>query len=161
MTMHEHDEIRDRLTLAAAGALSAGEQKQLEEHLSHCASCRAEFAGWSLLVSALEKIPTPQAPPGLVERTRRTLEKQTAMNAERRHQRWLFFWLTAFAWATTLLTWPLFHFFGDWAGEFLDLSWTHLSVNGAWVGYMFLISAIGALVAGLLGRQRMQEERTV
>lgn len=159
--MHEHDEIRDRLTLAAAGVLSAGEQKQLEEHLSHCASCQAEFAGWSLLVGALEKITIPQAPLGLVERTRRALEKQTARNAEHRRQRWLFFWLTTFAWATTLLTWSLFHFFAGWAGEFLDLSWTHLSVNGAWVGYMFLIGTIGAFVAGLLGKQRMQEERTI
>lgn len=161
MTLYEHDEIRNRLTLAAAGALSAGEQKQLEEHLSRCPNCRAEFAGWSRLVGALERIPTPQAPLGLVERTRRTLQKQAAMNAERRRQRWLFFWLTVFAWATTLLTWPLFHFLAGWADEFVDLSWTHLSVNAAWVGYMFLISTIGTLVGGLLGKRRMQEERTI
>lgn len=161
MTMHEHDEIRNRLTLAAAGALSATEQKQLEEHISRCAECRAEFAGWSRLLGALEKIPTPQAPPGLVERTRRTLEKQAAMNAERRRQRWLFFWLTAFAWASTLLTWPLFHLFAGRVSEIFDLSWTHLSVNEVWVGYMFLVGTIGALVAGLLGKRGMQEARTI
>ena len=161
MNMHEHDEIRDLLTLAAAGALTGEEQKRVEEHLRRCGGCQAQFDAWSRLTGALEQMPTPQAPMGLVERTRRMLEQQAAASAERRRQRWLFFWLTAFAWATTLLTWPLFEFFGSRIGQFVDLSWTHLGVNGAWISYMLLTWTMSVLVAGLLGKRRMQEERTV
>jgi anti-sigma factor RsiW len=161
LNTHEHNEIRDLLTLAAAGALTGEDQKQVEEHLRQCAGCHAEFAAWSALTGALEQMPTPQAPVGLVERTRRELEKQAAIIAERRQQRWLFFWLTVFAWATTLLSWPLFQFFGSRIGGFVDLSWTHLTAGGAWIGYMFLVGTIGALAVGVLGRRRMEPERTL
>ena len=161
MNPHEHNEIRDLLTLAAAGALSGEEQKQVEEHLRQCGECQAEFAAWSGLTGALQQMPTPQAPMGLVERTRRELEKQAALGAERRQQRWLFFWLTVLAWATTLLTWPLFKLFGSRVGEFADLSSTHITTGGAWISYILLTWTISILVAGLLGRRRMQEERTI
>ena len=161
MNTNEHDEIRDLLTLAAAGALSAEGQKQVEAHLESCIECRAEFALWSRLTGAIEQIPTPQAPMGLVERTRLRLETEAADNAERRQQRWLFFWLTAFAWTTTLLTWPLFQFFGGRVGNRIDLSWTHLGVTGAWITYMLLVGTIGTLAAGLLGKRRIEEGRTI
>lgn len=159
--MIEHNEIRDLLPLAAAGALSAEEQKQVEEHLLQCADCQIEFTAWSRITGALEAMPTPPAPVGLVECTRRTLERHAAVTAERRQQRWLFFWLTAFAWATTLLTWPIFEFLGSRAGNYVDLSWTHLTVGEVWFGYMLLVGTVGALAAGALGKRRMQEGRTV
>lgn len=159
--MHDHHEICELLPLAAAGALSAGEQHRVQEHLNQCAQCSTEFAGWSRLVSALEEIPTPQAPLGLMERTRRALEKQAEIHAERRRQRWLFFWLNVFAWATTLLTWTLFRFFAGSTGDFFDLAWIHIGAGSAWLGYMFLTGTIGALAVGLLGKRRMQEERTI
>jgi hypothetical protein len=95
------------------------------------------------------------------ERDAACVEKQAALGAERRQQRWLFFWLTAFAWATTLLTWPLFKLFGSRVGEFLDLSWIHITTGGALISYILLTWTISILVAGLLGRRRMQEERTI
>ena len=159
--MHDHEEIRELLTLAAAGALSGDEQKQVEEHLRSCPGCKAEFAAWGLLTGALEQMPTPQAPMGLVERTRLRLEKQAELAAERRQQHWLFFWLTVFAWATTLLTLPLFQFLGERVNNWIDLSWTHLGVTGAWIGYMFVVGTIGTFVVGLLGKRRMEEEGTV
>lgn len=161
MNTHEHDEIRDLLTLAAAGALSTEEQKQVEEHLRRCADCRTEFAAWCRLTAALEAMPTPQAPMGLVERTRLQLERTAAMATEQRRNRWLFFWLTVFAWGTTLLTWPLFEFLGGRVGGFVDLSWTHVSAGEAWIGYMLVVGTIGALAVGLLGSRRMQEGSTI
>lgn len=68
--MGEHASIRELLTLAAAGALDAGEQRRVEQHLRDCAECRAEFQAWGRLAGALEGLPTPQAPPTLVQRTR-------------------------------------------------------------------------------------------
>jgi anti-sigma factor RsiW len=157
----EHDKIRELLTLAAAGALSPEGQKEVAAHLESCPECRAEFASWSRMAGALRQMPTPQAPMGLVERTRLKLETQAAINAERRQQRWFFFWLTAISWATTLLTWPLFQFLGGRLGEFIDLSWTHLGVLGAWIAYMLLVATVGGLAAGLLGKRRIEEERTI
>lgn len=161
MNTHEHNEIRELLTLAAAGALDAQEQKQVEAHLQSCAECRAEFTLWSRLTGALEELPTPQAPMGLVERTRLKLEKQAELAAERRRQHWLFFWLTAFAWVSTLVTWPLFQLVGGRVGDFIDLSWTHVGVTGAWITYMLMTWTITAIAAGLLGKRRMQEETTI
>lgn len=157
MNTQEHDKLRELLTLAAAGALSTEEQKQVEKHLRDCGECSAEFAAWSRLTAALEEIPTPHAPMGLVERTKRTMERQAAVRVERRQQRWLFLWLMVFAWATTLLTWPVFEFFANRLGGFVDLSWTHLTVGGTWIGYMFLVGTLGAAAVGLVGKRRMQE----
>lgn len=157
MNTHEHDEIRELLTLAAAGVLSAEEQKHVEKHLQECGDCAAEFAVWSRVTAALQEMPTPLAPMGLVERTRRTMERQAAVRVERRQQRWLFLWLMVFAWATTLLTWPVFEFFGSRFGGLVDLSWTHITAGGAWIGYMFLVGTLGAVAVGLAGKRRMQE----
>ena len=159
--MDEHASVRDLLTLGAAGALDAAEQRLVEEHLRGCAVCRTEFVGWGRLGVALEALPTPQAPLGLVERTRLQIERNAALAGEQRQQRWLFFWLTVFAWATTALSWPLFGFLGSRVGRVVDLSWTHVSAGEAWIGYMFVVGTIGALAVGLLGSGRMQEERTI
>lgn len=161
MNTQEHDDVRDLLTLAAAGALSAEEQKQVEKHLRDCVECSAEFAAWGRLTAALEEMPTPQAPMGLVERTRRQLEKQAELRVERRHQRWLFALLILFAWAGTLVTWPAFEFLGSRVAGHVDLSWTHLGLTGGWIVFLFVGWVTGALAAGLLGRKRLEAQVTV
>lgn len=158
MNTHEHDEIRELLTLAAAGVLSAEEQKHVEKHLQECGDCAAEFAVWSRVTAALQEMPTPLAPMGLVERTRRQLEKQAELRADRRQQRWLFSLLILLAWAGTILTWPAFEFVGSRISGHVDLSWTHLGVTGAWILYMLLGWTIGALATGLLGRRRLEAQ---
>jgi anti-sigma factor RsiW len=157
--MNQHDKVRDLLTLAAAGALDAAEQRQVEEHLRQCSGCRAELESWQRLTGALEALSTPQAPLGLVERTRRQLEAQASVQAERKRKRALFLWLTVLGWASTLLTWPLFQFFGSRLGGVLDVS--SQGVNQVWVGYLVVSWMISAVVAGLLGQRRQQEGRTL
>jgi anti-sigma factor RsiW len=157
--MNQHDDIRDLLSLAAAGALDAAEQRQVEEHLRQCAGCRAELEFWQRLTGSLEALPTPQAPVGLVERTRRQLEAKVSVQAERRSKRALLVWLTLLGWATTLLTWPLFQLFGSRLGGVLDLS--PQGVTSAWIGYLVVSWMISALVAGMLGQRCQQEGRTL
>lgn len=157
--MNQHDDIRDLLTLAAAGALDATEQRRVEEHLRQCAGCRAELESWQRLTGSLEALPTPQAPLGLVERTRHRLEAHASMQTERKGRRILLLWLTVLGWATTLLTWPLFQFFGGRLGGVLDVS--PQGVNQVWVGYIVLSWMISAVVAGLLGQRCQQEGRTL
>ena len=157
--MNQHDETRDRLTLAAAGALDAEEQRQVEEHLRQCAVCRAELESWQRLTGALEALPTPQAPLGLVERTRRRLETQVLVQAERKRKRTLLLWLTVLGWASTLFTWPLFQFFGPRLGDVLDVS--SRGLNQVWFAYIVVSWMISAVAAGLLGQRHRQEGRTV
>jgi anti-sigma factor RsiW len=157
--MNEHAEIRELLTLAAAGALDEAEQRRVEDHLRQCSDCRAELAAWQRLTGALEALPTPQAPAGLVERTRRQMENRAAAQAEHRWHRMTLVWLTAFAWISTLLTWPLFQLFSGKLGEVFDV--TPGSLNQMWIAYM-VVSWIGsAVVAGVLGQRRHQEGRTI
>src|SRR5262245_55073680 len=163
--MNNHDEIRDLLTLAAAGALDAGDQRRVEEHLRECADCSAEFRSWQQLTGALEKLPTPQAPAGLVERTQRHLERQAAARAEHRRQRTVLLWLAALTWGITLLTWPLFQVGGSLA-ESLGISISSAGIARAWIGYNIAAWMITAVVAVLLGQKflqlwRYEEGRTV
>jgi anti-sigma factor RsiW len=159
--MNEHADIRELLPLAAAGALDDAGQKQVEDHLRQCHECRVELESWQRLTDGLRAMPTPQAPLGLVERTRRVLESQAAGQAEQRQTRWMLLWLTLFAWLSTFLTWPLFRLFGDRVGGFLDMSWTDTGITQAWLSYMVVVWMATAIVAALLGKARRQEGRTV
>jgi anti-sigma factor RsiW len=150
--MDGHEEFRDLLTLAAAGALDAAGQRRVEDHLRQCQGCRVELETWQRLTGALKDMPTPQAPMGLVERTRRLMERQAAARAARRHQRLLLVWLTVFAWACTLLTWPLLRLLGG----ALDLPWSGMSLTEAWIGYVIVSWMMSVVVAGLLGRRHQQ-----
>jgi anti-sigma factor RsiW len=150
--MNQHDDIRDLLTLAAAGALDAAEQRQVEEHLRQCAGCRAELESWQRLTGALQALPTPQAPVGLVERTRRQMERSAAARAGHRQQRILLFGLTASAWMFSFLGWLVFQMLG---GKVLDLSST--AVTMAWIGYTMVSWLTAGLAAAMLGKRYQQE----
>ena len=149
--MNEHAAIRELLTLAAAGALDEAGQRRVEEHLRHCPDCRAELAAWQRLTGALESLPTPQAPLGLVERTRRRMEIQAAARAEHRQTRNLLVWLTVFAWATTLMSWLGFRWIGERLASSLGISFVSLTM--AWILYTLAAWLATALAAGLLGRR--------
>jgi anti-sigma factor RsiW len=153
--MDEHAFVRDRLTLAVAGALDAAGQRQVEEHLRECADCRAEFEAWGRLGGALEALPTPQAPPGLLERTRRQLENRAAAHAARRHSWKLLVGVGLLAWVSMILTWPLLSLFGDSLSGLLDVSAARL--NQVWIGYIVVSWTLSIVVAGLLGHNRRQE----
>jgi anti-sigma factor RsiW len=159
--MNEHDEIHELLTLAAAGALDEGEERRVQEHLRECSDCRTEFAAWQRITGALEVLPTPQAPEGLVERTRRQMERRATAKAEHRWNRNALVWLTVFAWLSTLLTWPFSVFMGDRVGAMLDLS--SRGVTQLLIGYVVVSWMMSIVTAGLLGQRfrRNQEERVL
>jgi anti-sigma factor RsiW len=157
--MNEHSEIRELLTLAAAGALDAAEQLQVEEHLRRCEACRAEFARWSKLSGALQELPTPQAPSGLVEQTRRMMERRAAAQRERRANHLMLGLLLLFAWTVTLLNWPLLQMLNGRLEQWINVPSGRLTA--IWTGYVLAAWMATALAAGVLGRRRQQEGRTV
>jgi anti-sigma factor RsiW len=157
--MDQHAEIRGLLTLAAAGALDEAGQRRVEDHLRQCPDCRSELAAWQRLTGALEALPTPQAPAGLVERTRRQMENRAATRAKHRWNGMALVWLTVLAWISTLLSWPLFQFFGGRLAGLLDLS--SRGVIQVWIGYAVVSWMASIVVAGLLGQRRQQEGRSL
>jgi anti-sigma factor RsiW len=157
--MNEHDAIHELLTLAAAGALDAGEQSRVEEHLRRCEACRAEFAGWLRLTGALKDLPTPQAPPTLVEQTRRAMEMRAAAQRARRTNHLMLGLMLLFAWTATLLNWPLLRLLEGRLTQWLDVS--SGQVTAMWAGYILLAWLATALAAALLGHRRQREGATV
>jgi len=153
--MKEHGEVRDLLSLAAAGVLDSAEQGRVEDHVNRCEACRAELDGWIGLAAALEKLPTPQAPPDLVLQTRRLLERHSDVVIKRRETR-LMPALVAFSWAMMILNLGLV--------RLLDAPLTRLlAISSAtlWVAYIGITWLTTAFAAGLLVKYARQEGRTL
>lgn len=156
--MNQHDDIRDLLTLAAAGALDATEQRQVEEHLRQCAGCRAELESWQRLTGALQALPTPQAPTGLVERTRSRLESQAVVRAEHRRKLGVLFTLTACAWMFSVLSWLAFRVIGGPVIQTLGVS--SITLTAGWIAYTLVSWLMTGLAAAMLGKRHQREGRT-
>ena len=119
MTPNPHDEARELIGLAAAEALSAAQQSQLESHLEECPACRdyAEAAGG--VIRALRSVPLAAD-----SRLVRATQMRVRFHAERLRQTQERIWLTAVvcvgvgfsAALTAPLLWRLFAWIGEWAG---------------------------------------------
>jgi len=157
--MSEHAEIRDLLTLAAAGALSADEQRRVQEHLRGCVDCKAEFDAWRQLTGALRDLPTPPAPAGLVERTRRQLVHQAATRRAYRWNHLMIGGLILFAWALTLLSWPVLRLLGDGLVRWLDIPFRNFTL--VWVVYAVVSWVATGVVAAFLGKRYQPEGRII
>lgn len=159
--MNQHDEIRDLLALAAAGGLNADAEaeRRVQAHLNQCQACRSEFESWQQLTGALKRMPTPQAPMGLVERTRRKLQAQAVARADRRRKWVVLSSLTALAWMFSILTWMVFQTLGGRVAQVFDVSSTAITM--AWIGYTMISWLTTGVVAAALGKSHRQEERTV
>ena len=156
---NEHSAIRELLTLAAAGALDAAEQRQVDEHLLQCDACRAEFRGLSRLTKSLQEQPMPQMPPGLMQQTRRLLELRAQAQHERRWSRLMFGGLAFIGWTMTLLNWPLLRMLDRPLMQMFNVSSTQLTV--LWTTYILAAWLGTALAAAVLGKRASQEERAL
>jgi hypothetical protein len=72
------DDVRERFAEYLAGTLDAAQARTLEQHVSSCAECQAEYAGVEALWRALGSIPTPLVP------SNRMRERFSAMVAAER-----------------------------------------------------------------------------
>jgi len=156
--MNEHNDIRELLALAAAGALDADEQGHVEEHLRQCETCRAEFAGWLRLTGTLQDLPTPQARPALLKETMRALSDAARAAEQQRHRtnHFMLGLLFLFAWTITLLNWPLLRMFEGRLEQWLNISTGQLTF--LWVSYIVMAWTGTALAAMMLARHRRQRE---
>ena len=156
--MSEHDAIRELLALAASDMLDAGEQQRVERHLAACAACAAELEGWRALTARLRRLPTPQPPAGLVERTRVRMEAQLSAESERRWNQRVMVFLVLFAWTITLASWPIVRLFSSGVASWLDLRFTNLWIGLA--GYTALAWVAAGVAAVTLGLRHRRSGRT-
>jgi anti-sigma factor RsiW len=155
--MNDHDEIRGMLAIAAAGALDSADEERVARHIRTCASCAHEVDGLRHLAEGLRRLPTPQPPRGLVERTRARAEALLVEEAEHRWHRGVLVFLSLFAWAVTLVSWPVFRFVSGGLLEMMNSDW-----NQAWIrfaGFATIVWLGGGAAALLVGLHQRGERR--
>jgi anti-sigma factor RsiW len=155
--MSSHDEIREILGLAAAGALLPAEEQRVMSHVAACAACASELEDWRQLAGSLRRLPTPQPRAAIVERARARAEMVLAEEAESRRNSRVLVLVVCFAWVVTLASWPIFRMLSGGL-----LVWFDPRFNQTWLvfaGLTGLLWATGGLAAVLLGRHRQQERR--
>ncbi len=155
--MTEHEEIRELLSLAAAGALDATEDQRVSAHLRACPACAAELASWQAIETGLRRIPTPQVPADLVARTIARAQMRFAEESDRRSERKVLALVIIFSWIFVALSWPLAQLLGHgWLsllGLGFEQGWKNFAVFTAfcWIA--------GAAAAILLAMRRDRERR--
>jgi anti-sigma factor RsiW len=156
--MTEHDAIRELLALAAADALEEKERRRVEAHLPGCAECSAKLDRFRALGHGLRRLPTPQAPAMLVERTRQQIQLQLAAAAERATNPWLLGFLVLLSWTLTIASWPIVRLLTQGMTSWLDLGF-----RSAWMNlviYTLAGWAMGGAVALAVAVRRASARRT-
>jgi anti-sigma factor RsiW len=155
--MSEHEEIRNLLSLAAAGVLEETEEQRVAVHAARCPECAAELQNWQALAGGLRCLPTPQAPAALVERVRIRAAAELAAQAEERFNHRVLAFLVLFSWTVAFASWPIVRFVIQEV-----LGWFH--VQQIWfgvVGYTLLGWLTAGVAAGLLGGRARAARRFV
>jgi anti-sigma factor RsiW len=153
-----HYELRDQLSLAAAGTLPPDDEQRILQHAESCDECAAELAEWRMLTGGLRRLPTPQPRGEIVQRALTLATIRFNEEAEYRSNRRVLAFLVAFAWILTLASWPVFHMVAS--GVLLRFD---PRFNQTWLSFAALtcfLWATGGVAAVLLARQRQSEGRT-
>jgi hypothetical protein len=157
MAMNDHEKIRELLALSAADALTQAEEEQVMKHARSCAECSSELDSWRLLAAGMRRLPTPQPRPLIVERARARAEIRFAEEAENRWHRIVMVGVILFAWALTLMSWPVVRLVSGGLLGMLDPR-----LNHAWLGFAVFTTIIwmtGGAAAVFLSLQQRRERR--
>jgi hypothetical protein len=157
MAMNDHDKIRELLALSVADALTQAEEDQVMNHARSCAECSSELDSWRLLAAGMRRLPTPQPRPLIVERARARAEIRFAEEAENRWHRIVMIGVILFAWALTLMSWPVVRLVSGGLLGMLDPR-----LNHAWLGFAAFTTIIwmtGGAAAVFLSLQQRRERR--
>ena len=155
--MNDHDKMRELLALSVADALTRAEEEQVMNHARSCAECSSELDSWRLLAAGMRRLPTPQPRPLIVERARARAEIRFAEEAEHRWHRIVMIGVILFAWALTLMSWPVVRLVSGGLLGMLDPR-----LNHAWLGFAVFTTIIwmtGGAAAVFLSLQQRRERR--
>ncbi|MCG6924450.1 MAG: zf-HC2 domain-containing protein [Acidobacteria bacterium] len=149
--------VTDRLALAAAEALDPGEQRRVDAHLRECPDCAAQAEQWRRLGDGLRDLPTPVPSPGLLARTRATIERRQAEREEQTWNRAALGFLIVFGWTLTGVAWLLLELL---VGELALRFERPLGPTIIWFGAYLVAGWVAAAAATvLLGRRTHEEGR--
>ena len=141
--MSEHEKVRELLALAAAGALTAAEEKQVAEHVRSCVSCSNELDAWRPIATELRRLPTPQPSWWLLQATLARAEAKLADEAEHVWNRHVIIFVVTLAWLLTIASWPVFDFVSPYFGSLLGPQF-----GDTWIGFA-AFTALGWLAGGV------------
>jgi hypothetical protein len=148
MTMSEHDKIRELLALAAAGALTSAEEKQVAEHVRSCIACSNELDAWRPIASELRRLPTPQPSSWLVQATLARAEAKFTEQAEHDWNGRLMIVVVAFAWLLTIASWPVFQLVSGRFESLLEPQFSHTQLSHTLLSFA-AFTALGWLAGGV------------
>jgi anti-sigma factor RsiW len=156
-TMNDHDKFRELLPLAAAEVLDANEEGLLAAHLRLCPDCAANLSRWQEIQAGLRRLPTPQAPAALVERTILLAQTRLTQKSDSRGERRIMALVLVFSWMFVAISWPLAqllaHGWQSLLGFSFEQGWENFAVFTA-----FCWLAGGAATV-LLAMRRSRERR--
>lgn len=155
--MTEHDEIRELLALAAAGALDADEEQFVLKHARSCQECSKQLESWQLMAAGLRRLPTPQPSAALVQRTRAIAEARFQEEADARWQRSVLIFVVTFAWVLTIVSWPLVRLATSGMEGLLDVHFNQTWISVA--GVTTLVWLTGGTATVLLALNQRRERR--
>jgi predicted anti-sigma-YlaC factor YlaD len=155
--MSEHGKIRELLALAAAGALTRGEEERVASHLRLCEACAKEMDDWQSVAGQLRRLPTPEPPARLVQVTLARAEAKLVEQDEHQWNRKVMIFAVAFAWLLTGVTWIGFRLVSGSALSFLvpqlNRTWTNFA------GFTALVWIAGGVAAVALALRQRRERR--
>jgi anti-sigma factor RsiW len=151
--MREHDSVQDLLPAAAAGALDAKEQSRVDRHLRECGECRRKLEVWQVYSRELSRLPQPEVPARLMERTKARILQERAAITERRWEQLVLAALALFVWTVTLSGWLVMRIF---TGGVLVIMGTNLMRLSTWflASTMLMWVSAGAVALALGSRCR-------
>lgn len=155
--MSDHDEIRKLLALAAADALNPADEERALNHARSCRECSRELESWQSLAAGLRRLPTPQPPAALIQRTKALAEARLEEEADARWQRNAMIFVVAFAWVLTIVSWPLVRVATQGLAELLNPR-----LNQTWIsfaGSATLVWLTGGVAAVMLSLRQRRERR--
>lgn len=155
--MNSCDEIRELLSLAASRVLDADTENRVARHASECRACAIELERWRDIARALRRVPTPQPAAGIVERARARAGIALAQQVQRRQNRNALILVTAFAWTTILVSWPVVRFLTG----YLQV-WFATSAAETWHVFAGIMAAgwvAGGVAAAALASHQTRERR--
>ena len=151
--MSEHDKIQELLALAAAGALTSAEEKQVADHVRSCIACANELEAWRPIASELRRLPTPQPSSWLVQATLARAEAKLAEQAEHDWNRRVLIVVVALSWLLTIASWLVFHVLSERLGRLLGPQFSHTWISfGAFTALGWVAGGVAAVMLAV--RQR-------
>ncbi|HKF51253.1 MAG TPA: zf-HC2 domain-containing protein [Candidatus Acidoferrales bacterium] len=156
-TANEHDQLRELLSLAAAGVLDASDEQRVAAHIGVCPECAASLNRWQQVGANLRRLPTPQAPAALVSRTILLAQTRLAEESSRRTERRMMVLILVFSWAFVAVSWPLAQLFAHGWESLLGFGFEQ-----GWKNFVIFTAfcwMAGAAAAILLAMRRSRQRR--